>query len=40
MAKSSILDLYTDYLIAGFSQNTATGFSSVLNNLVSHDMAK
>lgn len=39
MAKSSLLDLYTDYLIAGFSQTTATGFSLVLNNQVTHDMA-
>lgn len=34
-----LLDLYTDYLIAGVGQTTATGFSSVLNNHVSHDMA-
>ena len=39
MLKSSLLDLYTDYLIAGFSQITATGFSLVLNNQVTHDMA-
>lgn len=38
MHKSSLLDLYTDYLIAGFSQTTATGFSSVLDNQISHDM--
>ena len=39
MLKSSLLDLYTDYLIAGFSQTTAKGFSLVLNNQVTHDMA-
>ncbi len=39
MVKSGLLDLYTDYLIAGFSQTTATGFASVLNNQVTHDMA-
>ena len=39
MTKSTLLDLYTDYLIVGFSQTTATGFSSVLNNQVTHDMA-
>ena len=36
--KSSLLDLYTDYLIAGVSQTTATGFSLVLNNQITHDM--
>lgn len=36
--KSLILDLYTDYLIAGVSQTTATGFSLVLNNQITHDM--
>lgn len=39
MSKSAILDLYTDYLIAGVGQTTATGFSAVLNNQVTHDMA-
>src|SRR5665213_1120152 len=39
MLKSSLLDLYTDYLIAGFSQATATGFSSVLNHEITPDMA-
>ena len=39
MLKSSLLDLYTDYLIAGFSQATATGFSSVLDHQITHDMA-
>ena len=38
MLKSSLLDLYTDYLIAVFGQATATGFSSVLNNQITHDM--
>lgn len=38
MLKSSLLDLYTDYLIAGFSQATATGLSSVLDNAITHDM--
>ena len=36
--KSLILDLYTDYLIAGVGQTTATGFSLVLNNQITHDM--
>ena len=39
MLKSSLLDLYTDYLIAGCSQATATGFSAVLDSQVTHDMA-
>lgn len=34
-----LLDLYTDYLIAGVGQTTAVGFSSVLGNQVTHDMA-
>jgi DDE superfamily endonuclease len=38
-SKSMLLDLYTDYLIAGVGQATSTGFSSVLNNQVTHDMA-
>lgn len=38
IAKPLILDLYTDYLIAGVNQTTATGFSLVLNNEISHDM--
>jgi len=33
MLKSLLLDLYTDYLIAGFSQTTATGFSGEKTNL-------
>lgn len=37
--KSMLLDLYTDYLISGFGQTTATGFADVLDNQVSHDMA-
>jgi len=36
--KSTLLDLYPDYLIADVGQKTATGFSSVLNSQVSHDM--
>ncbi len=37
ISKPCLLDLYTDYLVAGFSKITATGFSSVLDNQVSHD---
>jgi hypothetical protein len=37
-SKSLLLDLYTDYLIAGFGSTTATGFSLVMDNRVSHDM--
>ena len=37
--KSALLDLYTDYLITGFGRATATGISSVLNNVITHDMA-
>jgi hypothetical protein len=38
-SKSMLLDIYTDYLIASIGQAIATGFSSVLNNKVTHDMA-
>ena len=38
MLKSTLL-YYTDYLVAGVGQATATGFSSVLGNHVTHDMA-
>ena len=31
------MDLYTDYLLCGFGQATATGLSNLLNNSVSHD---
>jgi hypothetical protein len=31
-SKSTVLDLYSDYLIAGVGNATATGFSSVLDN--------
>lgn len=37
--KSTLLDLYTDYLISGLGQSTATGFSTVLDQQISHDMA-
>lgn len=37
VSKSGLLDLYTDYLISGFEQTTATGFSQVLDNAVTHD---
>jgi hypothetical protein len=37
-SKSTMLDLYTDYLIAGFDKATATGMAAVLGYQVSHDM--
>ena len=32
-----ILDIYTDYLLASFSQTTATGLSNLVNGAISHD---
>ncbi|MCB0515370.1 MAG: transposase [Chitinophagales bacterium] len=32
-----ILDLYSDYLLASFSQTSATGLSNLLNGEISHD---
>lgn len=32
-----MLDIYTDYLLASFSQTTATGLSNLVNGEVSHD---
>ena len=34
---TKLLDLYSDYLIASFSQTTATGLSAAVDGLVSHD---
>lgn len=33
----ALLDLYADYLISSFSSTTATGFSTVLDEAISHD---
>src|ERR1044072_4220179 len=35
--EKSMLDLYTDYLIASFGPTTATGLSRLLDGQVSHD---
>src|SRR5215813_5347908 len=35
--KQSMLDLYTDYLIASFGPTTATGLSRLLDGEISHD---
>jgi hypothetical protein len=32
-----MLDIYSDYLIASFSQTSATGLSNLLNGEISHD---
>lgn len=32
-----LLDLYSDYLLSSFSATTATGFSSLMGNEISHD---
>ena len=32
-----ILDLYSDYLLASFSQNSATDLSNLMNGEISHD---
>jgi hypothetical protein len=32
-----MLDLYSDYLLASFSQTSATGLSNLMNGEVSHD---
>jgi len=37
MKNKHFLDLYSDYLISGFGQTTATGLSSLLDGEVSHD---
>jgi len=37
MKNASILDLYTDYLMASFSLTTATGMSAMLDGALSHD---
>ena len=37
MKNASILDLYTDYLMASFSLTTATGMSAMLGGALSHD---
>jgi hypothetical protein len=36
-SKSSLLDLYVDYLISSFSYTTATGFSNLVDGEISHD---
>lgn len=35
--EKSMLDLYTDYLIASFGPTTATGLSRLLDGQISHD---
>ena len=37
MKNASILDLYTDYLMASFNLATATGMSATLEGALSHD---
>lgn len=37
MASEKLLDLYSDYLISGFGQTTATGLSALLNGEISHE---
>lgn len=32
-----MLDLYSDYLLASFSQTSATGLSNLMNGKISHD---
>ncbi len=32
-----MLDLYSDYLLASFSQTSATGLSNLMNGTISHD---
>lgn len=32
-----MLDLYSDYLLASFSQTSATGLSNLMNGEISHD---
>lgn len=32
-----MLDLYSDYLLASFSQTSATGLSNLMNGQISHD---
>jgi hypothetical protein len=34
---TSLLEIYTDYLISSFSQTTATGLSKLFDNEISHD---
>lgn len=34
---TKLLDLYSDYLLSSFSATTATGFSSLMDNEISHD---
>ncbi len=34
---SSLLDLYSDYLISSFGQTSATGLSRLTDGVVSHD---
>jgi len=35
-----MLDIYSDYLIASFSQVTAAGLSNLLNGEISHNLSK
>lgn len=37
MSVNNLTDLYTEYLVVSSTQTTATGFSSMVNNVVSHD---
>jgi hypothetical protein len=38
MKNDKMLNLYSDYLISGFGQTTATGLSALLNGEISHDI--
>jgi hypothetical protein len=37
--KKADLDLYTDYLLSSYRQTSATGFSAMVDGLISHDSA-
>lgn len=34
---NKMLDIYSDYLLASFSQTSATGLSNLMNGEISHD---
>jgi hypothetical protein len=37
MRNSTLVDLYSDYLLSGFGLSTSTGMSKMLDNAYSHD---
>lgn len=37
MTNNRLLDVYSDYLISSFGQNTGTGLATLLDGRVSHD---